>query len=278
MSFGFSDSWIRDIDLSFQSSVASGDIETSTPKTSSSESSDSNKDQEIVTPNFSPLSSHNSLAEDSVLDVVSGHVCDSETSVHLASNSQISETDSCISQTMTLSLAEPNTGQQLPETNPGIPQNVPPSSNEPRGDQEPPEANVPAIDEWYGMKFVADNIDKTVKTRYMRVDKRNTSLHYMYMYAVRDRVNLTLSSEVPPPVPDDPNLESLLPSQSDHSTLSTHFATHISRIITTYMPFFRENFGDVVDRHIPHLYSADMSKKSHVVSSSTLIYNVTCTN
>ena len=130
-----------------------------------------------------------------------------------------------------------------------------------------PEANEPAKDEWYGMKFVADNIDKTVKTRYMRVDKRNTSMHYVHVYAVRDRVNLTLSSEVAPPVPDAPNLESLLPSQIDNSTLSSHFATHISRILTTYMPFFRENLGDVVDHHIPHLFSADMSKKSHVVSS-----------
>ena len=167
----------------------------------------------------------------------------------------------------------PDIDLQLPETDRPALQDE--ASNSDR-DPQPPEVDPPASQdetdtssaEWYGMKFVADNIDKTVKSRYMRVDRRNTSMHYVHMYAVRDRVNLTHSSEVPPSVPNVPNLDDLLPSQIDDSALSTLFAAHIARILTTYMPFFQENFGDVVQLHIPHLYSADMSKKSQVVSNT----------
>ena len=34
-----------------------------------------------------------------------------------------------------------------------------------------------------GVKLVGDNVDKTVKTRYMRVDQQGHSLHYFHAYA-----------------------------------------------------------------------------------------------
>ena len=112
----FSESGIRDIDLSFPESISSGDIETSTPKTSSSDTSanTSSKYQDIVTPNFSHLSSQNSFAEESVLDVVGDPVCESDSSLCPVGDSH------------------------LPETGPGFPQNVPPSLAELIVDQQSP--------------------------------------------------------------------------------------------------------------------------------------------
>ena len=40
--------------------------------------------------------------------------------------------------------------------------------------QQHPRNDCHTSPEWYGMKVVADNIDKNVKLRYMRTDKRNT--------------------------------------------------------------------------------------------------------
>ena len=118
----------------------------------------------------------------------------------------------------------------------------------------------------YGMKLVADNVDKTVKPRYMRVNKRNISMHFMHVYAVQDRISLQNLSETPPPIPIEPELNEILPSKSDDMELSELFGIHVSRILATHMPFFLENFKDAVSWHISHEFSKEMSKKSEVVS------------
>ncbi len=43
---------------------------------------------------------------------------------------------------------------------------------------------------------------------------------------------------------------------------------HVSRLITTYLPFFKEDF---TPKHTPHKYSDEMCKKSEVVSTSKLM-------
>ena len=60
--------------------------------------------------------------------------------------------------------------------------------------------------EWFGLKIVGDNVDKTVKPRHMQSDRQNQSLHYFHLYAVCDRINLTDASETPRPVPQNPPL------------------------------------------------------------------------
>ena len=116
-----------------------------------------------------------------------------------------------------------------------------------------------------GVKIVGDNIDKTVKTRYMRVDQQGRSLHYFHAYATRDRFDLSMP-EVAPSVPDNPDLDKLLPSDFDKSTMKQFFAIHVARILCKHMPFFTEDFGDVIPEHIEHPMSSEMSKKSEVVS------------
>ena len=69
-----------------------------------------------------------------------------------------------------------------------------------------------------------------------------------------------------PAVPTDPDLSKLLPSDDDQSTMKQLFAIHIARILCKHMPFFSEDFGDVIPEHIDHPMSSNVSQKSEVVS------------
>ncbi len=73
--------------------------------------------------------------------------------------------------------------------------------------------------ECLGYRFCGGNIDKTIKTRYMRSDKQNVSLHYYFhSYAVLNRIDTSQFSET---VPDTSKLNietvanSLLPCVAD---------------------------------------------------------------
>lgn len=75
---------------------------------------------------------------------------------------------------------------------------------------------------------------------------------------------------MPLPLPSqDPSVlaQSLLPSSIDNVTITNNFAIHVSRILTTNMPFF-ENLQDAVLRHIPHKFSTEMAQKSVVVRNT----------
>ncbi len=67
-------------------------------------------------------------------------------------------------------------------------------------------------------KLVFDNIDKTVKPRYMRMDAQNKSLHYVQLYAVKDRVNLSHLSPTPPSV-CEVALDMILPVEDNASLM-----------------------------------------------------------
>ena len=116
-----------------------------------------------------------------------------------------------------------------------------------------------------GVKIVGDNIDKSVKPRFMRSDHQNKSLHYFHCYAVRDRFDLSMPDEYPD-IPDQPKLEDLLPSESDISKMKAYFAIHVARTLCKYMSYFTEDFSDVIPEHLEHVMSSQMSLKSDVVS------------
>ena len=51
-------------------------------------------------------------------------------------------------------------------------------------------------------RLCGDNIDKTVKQRYMRSDAYKTgSIHYFHSYAVADRIDFGSLPETTPPLP-----------------------------------------------------------------------------
>ena len=68
--------------------------------------------------------------------------------------------------------------------------------------------------EWFGYKFVGDNIDKNIKPSHQRYELKGQSLHHFHGFAVRDRVNFSgMSEENPTFTIPDPS--KFLPSQSD---------------------------------------------------------------
>lgn len=114
-----------------------------------------------------------------------------------------------------------------------------------------------------GYKLVFDNIDKTIKPRHMRQDSQTSTLHYVQAYAVRDRINYCAISHERR---SETNLYELLPDLDDYSVLKERFIVNVSRVITCYLDFFKDDFSHLVQWHIPHKYSTEMCQKSEVVS------------
>lgn len=82
---------------------------------------------------------------------------------------------------------------------------------------------------WTGYKFeVGDNIDKNIKPRYERHEIRGKSLHHFHGYAVKDRLDLSKFSNIPPP-PPSPDARDFLLTLSDISQLKEEFSVLISR-------------------------------------------------
>ena len=141
---------------------------------------------------------------------------------------------------------------------------------------------------WCGFKIIGDNIDKNVKPRYYRNDKQVYSLHYYHSYAVKDRIDFSSSPDKSAkPVSSlythksvqhkfivyvsivfqIPNVTALPynqlpPSTSDNQTLMYHLSIPVSRVLTTYIPYFKTSFGDIVTQptHSPFVSKRDVTK------------------
>ena len=114
-----------------------------------------------------------------------------------------------------------------------------------------------------GCKFVIDNIDSTVKPRYMREISQIQSLHYVQVYAVSDRIDF---SDISKALATEKNLYSILPSSDEQQILKENMAISVAHILVDHISFFSEVFKCLVTRHIPHQYSVQMSQKSEVAS------------
>ena len=114
-------------------------------------------------------------------------------------------------------------------------------------------------------KLVGDNIDKNVKPREMRSNVQTRSLHYFHTYAVRDRVDMSQYSSNSGNVDfGNIHLQEVLPTCRDEVALRDNFAILVGRILAKYMPFFG-TLAKNLERHIPHEFSTEMSRKSEVV-------------
>ena len=106
----------------------------------------------------------------------------------------------------------------------------------------------------------------------MRSDVQKQLVHYVQIYAVKDRVDFShLSEAYPAPKRlDQISLDSVLPS-ADYKELMSNF---VSRIMTKHLDFF---FSDSVCAHIPHKYQKEMATRSEIVSACNLhLYACTC--
>ena len=75
-------------------------------------------------------------------------------------------------------------------------------------------------------------------------------LYTTFTHAAQDRFDITMPEETLK-IPDDPDLDKLLPSDCDNSIMKKLFAIHVARILCKHMPFFSEDFGAGVFCNIP---------------------------
>ena len=120
-------------------------------------------------------------------------------------------------------------------------------------------------------KLVGDNLDLTVKARYMRIDgQKDQSLHYFHHMSVCDRIEFSHLpiSRAHTCLNSPSNLAvSLLPDVKSDESLISDLSVLVSRIIVTHLSYFNFTFSDVVKWHLEHQYYKEMSKQSTVVSN-----------
>ena len=157
----------------------------------------------------------------------------------------------------------------LSSLSPSIEINTPSPSQVPLA----PSPTLPSIPSWSGFKICGDNLDKTMHRRHIRCDQQNKTLHYFHSYAVKDQVNLQDLSDAGPKKPSTISevLEKVEPNAQENALFIDECAVLLSRIMCDNMPYFIENYEDVVQRHIPHMYKQEMSSKSEVVCKSSIV-------
>lgn len=115
------------------------------------------------------------------------------------------------------------------------------------------------------LRIVSDNNDHEVHAQIQTKDHSNRTIHWTHQYIVRDKViNPTLKTTAPQVDPDDLQLSALLPDRGVQQKMINQWAVLVSRIVTKYIPAFK-NFQKDVIWHIPHAFSGEMSEKSGMV-------------
>ena len=84
----------------------------------------------------------------------------------------------------------------------------------------------------------------------MTQDSQTITLHYVQAYAVKDRIDY---SSIGDEQNNETNLYNILPDSEDYHLFMERFIIHVSRIISTYLDFFKEDFKNLVQRHIPQI-------------------------
>ena len=123
-----------------------------------------------------------------------------------------------------------------------------------------------------------DNVNKTIKHRYIRINihEGSISLHYFraYGFGVADRFDFSKLSDTPPmSLGTEAQAFMILPSLEDDSDLEENFKILIARVLCENLPFFKETFDGVLTWHIKHCYYEEMSKKSDIVSCTPCMYS-----
>ena len=116
-------------------------------------------------------------------------------------------------------------------------------------------------------KLVIDNLDIFVRPRTETSQRHADSFHFVQMYAVRDRIDVSNFSDVSR-LPDisSVKVENVLPSNHDLEALKDNITVLVCRTARKYLQFFRKYVDSKgVPQHITHKYTAEMSLKSEVV-------------
>ena len=115
--------------------------------------------------------------------------------------------------------------------------------------------------------ITGDNLDKSIKPKFMTIEHQTQSLHYFHAYAALNRLSF---GDLTEDVPTSRLLRSLnpgdfLPSLDDCEKLRDNYAVLMARVICENLKAFA-SFKACVPKHIMHKYSTAMAKKSVTVN------------
>ena len=149
-------------------------------------------------------------------------------------------------------------------------------------------------DQVFGYKIIGDNIDKNVHSRFHTLASPTKSLHYFHAYAVKDRIDTSKFSDIPPSIPNEVEITAILPTPQTNTNLREVFEVLVARsvfklhgckdgvmyvvlcdlaitcenpyrILVSHVPVLAKYRSDVT-WHIPHKFSSEMSLESEIVS------------
>ena len=125
-------------------------------------------------------------------------------------------------------------------------------------------------------QIVGDNVDRRSKPTHFSLSTAVKDHHWFTLYAVKNRVHgEQLPNDKPLADISKLSLTTWLPSVNDCVLLHDEFIILVSRVLVAKLKAFQV-FGDVIQDHIPHQYSKEMSEKSHIVSSFLVIVVPVC--
>lgn len=104
-------------------------------------------------------------------------------------------------------------------------------------------------------------------------DDTNKSVHWTHQYVMEEKITNPMDeSSKPQKSVSDLQLIELLPSKNVQENLTWQWSILVSRVITTYLKPFQQ-FAQEVIRHITHIYSKEMERKSKILST-VWIWNI----
>ena len=128
------------------------------------------------------------------------------------------------------------------------------------------------------VKFIGDNVDKSIGVRDIRSDHHKEMKHMYSLIAVKARVQPPSPDEHFVPLPIEALEHStFLPTSSELEEIKRNMEVLVSRILCEYIAAFN-SLAKSVTAHIPHKYSTEMAVKSDVVVMDVLHKNENTSN
>ena len=106
----------------------------------------------------------------------------------------------------------------------------------------------------YSKNLVFDNIDKTINPSEMRSNTQAKSLHYVHIYATKNRIDFSSYSQVPRSLNIDNNLYSILPTSEDYTTLKQNLAILVARTIHENILFLERLSGANLSKYSSQIF------------------------
>ena len=123
----------------------------------------------------------------------------------------------------------------------------------------------PFQETWHGYVLAGDNLDRNVRPRHQTFQSQTRSLHWFNAVAVHDRCDFSsLKDAMPTRDFSSFDVRSLLPDRDDCQQLISNLSVLVGRLLVKYLPEFSK-YSSLVEPHIIHPYSSEMSRKSCVV-------------